>query len=66
MGRLLGLLQSRMPNTTPIHCRRRGRILRDEIWRKLLGEHGELGAVLVHADVRAAHPPLAVERRTAV
>ena len=55
----------RMPDTSSIDRRARS-TLRDRVWREFLGEDSELRAILVHADVRAAHAPLSVERRAPV
>ena len=56
--------QIRTPNTpTSFSCHRS---LHLRLLGELLRQHGQLRSVLVHADVRAAHASLAVERRAAV
>ena len=58
--------ESRVPDTPSVDRSSRGSVLRDNVRRKLLAEHGELRAVLVHADVRPAHAPFPVKGRAAV
>lgn len=54
--------QRRVPYAAPVHARRRSRIPGDRIRGIPLAENSELRAILVHANVRAAHAALPIER----